>query len=262
MDSHTCNKEKVEALQVELQRLKKENKTLRLMVEVMKSKCKLLETHCQETNAEQKKAKRDHYPVRDDKTSQLLVRTDPRDNSLIVRDGYQWRKYGQKVTKDNQFPRAYFRCSMAPDCPVKKKVQRSMENKSILVATYEGEHNHDVKTNDSEGKFSLSSPDREAKRSKVNFSSEMTSSTSTSNPSGSAITLDLTLSGSGSGSGNNQDRQMNREIPGQNLLGDNNNYGKIDDYVASLSKDHNFTVALAEAVARSIAGQHPKPRNS
>ncbi|ONK78899.1 uncharacterized protein A4U43_C01F790 [Asparagus officinalis] len=74
--------------------------------------------------------------------SKLCVRTDPSDPSLVVKDGYQWRKYGQKVTKDNPCPRAYFRCSFAPACPVKKKVQRSAEDRSMLVATYEGEHTH------------------------------------------------------------------------------------------------------------------------
>ncbi|KAF7817303.1 putative WRKY transcription factor 40 [Senna tora] len=76
------------------------------------------------------------------KVSTVLVRTQPSDTSLYVRDGYQWRKYGQKVTRDNPSPRAYFKCSYAPTCPVKKKVQRSIEDPRVLVATYEGEHNH------------------------------------------------------------------------------------------------------------------------
>lgn len=70
--------------------------------------------------------------------SKVYIRSD----GLIERDGYHWRKYGQKVIRDNPYPRAYFRCSFAPVCPVKKKVQRCTEDHSVLVVIYEGEHNH------------------------------------------------------------------------------------------------------------------------
>ncbi|CAN4127935.1 unnamed protein product [Withania somnifera] len=74
--------------------------------------------------------------------STVCVRANPSDETSVVTDGYNWRKYGQKVTRDNPYPRAYYKCSFAPTCPVKKKVQRSTENPSILVAVYEGEHDH------------------------------------------------------------------------------------------------------------------------
>ncbi|GJN33996.1 hypothetical protein PR202_gb22627 [Eleusine coracana subsp. coracana] len=77
------------------------------------------------------------------KVRTVRVRAEPPDaEANVVKDGYQWRKYGQKVTRDNPYPRAYFRCAYAPSCPVKKKVQRCAEDSSVLVAQYEGEHNH------------------------------------------------------------------------------------------------------------------------
>lgn len=62
-----------------------------------------------------------------------------------LEDGYRWRKYGQKAVKNSPYPRSYYRCT-TPKCPVKKRVERSFQDPSIVVTTYEGQHNHHVPT--------------------------------------------------------------------------------------------------------------------
>ncbi|XP_057966028.1 WRKY transcription factor 23 isoform X2 [Malania oleifera] len=60
-----------------------------------------------------------------------------------LEDGYRWRKYGQKAVKNSPFPRSYYRCTTAT-CNVKKRVERSFSDPSIVVTTYEGQHTHPV----------------------------------------------------------------------------------------------------------------------
>ncbi|XP_008442623.2 WRKY transcription factor 44 isoform X1 [Cucumis melo] len=55
-------------------------------------------------------------------------------------DGYNWRKYGQKQVKGSEYPRSYYKCTH-PSCPVKKKVERSLDGK-VAEIVYKGEHSH------------------------------------------------------------------------------------------------------------------------
>ncbi|KAF9594365.1 hypothetical protein IFM89_030494 [Coptis chinensis] len=58
-----------------------------------------------------------------------------------LEDGYRWRKYGQKAVKNSPFPRSYYRCTYTT-CGVKKRVERSHDDPTLVVTTYEGQHTH------------------------------------------------------------------------------------------------------------------------
>ncbi|KAH7438197.1 hypothetical protein KP509_04G004900 [Ceratopteris richardii] len=57
-----------------------------------------------------------------------------------LEDGFRWRKYGQKAVKNSPYP-SYYRCTSSK-CFVKKRVERSPQDGSLVITTYEGQHNH------------------------------------------------------------------------------------------------------------------------
>ncbi|KAL4558710.1 hypothetical protein LXL04_036911 [Taraxacum kok-saghyz] len=60
----------------------------------------------------------------------------------IPPDEYSWRKYGQKPIKGSPHPRGYYKCSSMRGCPARKHVERCLDDSTMLIVTYEGEHNH------------------------------------------------------------------------------------------------------------------------
>uniref|UniRef100_A0A0D9XDS1 WRKY domain-containing protein n=1 Tax=Leersia perrieri TaxID=77586 RepID=A0A0D9XDS1_9ORYZ len=170
------------------------------------------------------------------KVSRVCRRIDPSDTTLVVKDGYQWRKYGQKVTRDNPSPRAYFRCAFAPSCPVKKKVQRSADDSSVLVATYEGEHNH---PHPSPRAGDLPSPAAAA---------SLPCSISI-NSSGPTITLDLTKNGGGvqAATAAADMKEVCREVASPEFRS-----ALVEQMASALTSDPKFTGALAAAIMQKL----------
>ncbi|XP_039024598.1 probable WRKY transcription factor 7 isoform X2 [Hibiscus syriacus] len=60
----------------------------------------------------------------------------------IPPDDYSWRKYGQKPIKGSPHPRGYYKCSSVRGCPARKHVERALDDPTMLIVTYEADHNH------------------------------------------------------------------------------------------------------------------------
>ncbi|XP_019257525.1 PREDICTED: WRKY transcription factor 1-like isoform X2 [Nicotiana attenuata] len=97
------------------------------------------------------------YPIRPEKTlDKLQPRRNPdssghglpsdRGTTLFrlpekpLEDGYNWRKYGQKLVRGNEFTRSYYKCTY-PNCLAKKQVERSHDG-HITDVHYIGKHEH------------------------------------------------------------------------------------------------------------------------
>ncbi|KAL8062853.1 hypothetical protein ABFX02_02G174100 [Erythranthe guttata] len=59
-----------------------------------------------------------------------------------IGDGYNWRKYGQKVILGANHPRAYYRCTHrnTQGCLATKHVQKADEDPSVFEVVYSGKH--------------------------------------------------------------------------------------------------------------------------
>jgi WRKY transcription factor 1 len=74
----------------------------------------------------------------------LKSHQEPKQSTVIPdrpsEDGYNWRKYGQKFVRGNEFIRSYYKCT-SPNCPSKKQVERKHDG-HITDTKYLRKHEH------------------------------------------------------------------------------------------------------------------------
>lgn len=68
-------------------------------------------------------------------------------------DGFNWRKYGQKLVRDNAFVRSYYKCTYAK-CPARKQVEHSHDG-HIKEINYLCKHQHPKPNHSSESNQSI-----------------------------------------------------------------------------------------------------------
>ncbi|KAI3803601.1 hypothetical protein L1987_31757 [Smallanthus sonchifolius] len=90
----------------------------------------------------------DKLPLRRNADNVTVAQSAPSDHGVTFSkvpekptgDGYNWRKYGQKLVKGNTFVRSYYKCTFA-NCSARKQVERTNDG-NITEINYLWKHEH------------------------------------------------------------------------------------------------------------------------